>query len=112
MRVFITGATGYIGFSVAQSFRRAGHQVYGLTRSLENGKLLAKNEINPIIGSLQNPNSFIKNVETSDVIIHAAADYSANFSELDIQTVEELINAIKKTGEVKKLIYMVILKIK
>lgn len=33
MNVFLTGATGYIGFSVAQAFRRAGHQVWGLTRS-------------------------------------------------------------------------------
>ena len=33
MKVFITGATGYIGFSVASAYRRAGHEVWGLVRS-------------------------------------------------------------------------------
>ncbi len=33
MRVLVTGATGYIGFNVAQAFRRHGHEVWGLVRS-------------------------------------------------------------------------------
>ena len=35
MKVFVTGATGYIGFNVATAFRRAGHEVWGLARSQE-----------------------------------------------------------------------------
>src|SRR5207247_780003 len=33
MQVFVTGATGYVGSSVATAFRRAGHHIWGLTRS-------------------------------------------------------------------------------
>ena len=49
MRVFITGSTGYIGFSAAKRIRAAGHEVFGLTRSEQNAKLLKQNEIIPII---------------------------------------------------------------
>lgn len=105
MKVFITGATGYIGFNVAQSFRRAGHQVYGLTRSSEKAKVLAKYEIVPIIGSIQNLNNFAKYIEESDAVVHAAADYNNNFSELEKSTVKEIINLLKRTEKIKKLIY-------
>ena len=58
MNVFITGATGYIGWTVANTFRRAGYRVWGLTRSKEKANRLEKNEIVPVIGSLQKPDSF------------------------------------------------------
>lgn len=105
MKVFITGATGYIGFNVAKVFRNEGHKVYGLTRSNENAKVLERNEIIPVLGSMQSPTSYRSEIKDSDIIIHAAADYNANFSDLDKTTVKELINGIKMTGEVKKLIY-------
>lgn len=59
MKLFITGATGYIGFSAAAAFRRAGYEVWGLTRSQKKASWLACNEIHPVIGSLQEPDTFI-----------------------------------------------------
>ncbi len=58
MKVFITGATGYIGFYVAQAFRHAGHRVLGLTGSQGKAKLFARHEIQPVIGSMQEPESY------------------------------------------------------
>ncbi|KAF4565296.1 hypothetical protein EYR36_001866 [Pleurotus pulmonarius] len=49
MKVIVLGATGFIGFPVAQALARAGHIVYGLTRSEANAKRLAAEEIIPII---------------------------------------------------------------
>ncbi|KAL4265168.1 NAD(P)-binding domain superfamily protein [Pleurotus pulmonarius] len=49
MKVFVLGATGFIGFPVAQALARAGHIVYGLTRSEANGNKLAAEEVIPII---------------------------------------------------------------
>jgi len=105
MKIFITGATGYIGFAVAKTFRRAGHQVIGLTRSKEKAKLLAKEEIEPITGSLQNPDEFIKVAEQSNIIIHAAVDYNNNTEELDRNMIERFIDAAKKSTKIEKLIY-------
>ena len=42
MPVFVTGATGYVGWSVATAFRRAGHRVWGLTRSEVKARRLAQ----------------------------------------------------------------------
>ena len=77
MKLFITGATGYIGFDVAKTIRRAGYEVWGLTSNIKKTSLLARNEILPITGSLQNPESFQRIAERSDVIIHTAIDYQA-----------------------------------
>lgn len=41
--------TGFIGFPVATAYARAGHIVYGVTRSKSNGQLLAKEEIIPVV---------------------------------------------------------------
>ena len=103
MKVFITGATGYIGFAVAQAFRRAGHRVLGLTRSKEKAALLERHEIQPVIGSMQEPDSYRRAAEESDVLIHAAVDYENDSVALDKQTVETLL-AVAQPGS-KKLIY-------
>ena len=55
MNVFVTGATGYIGLNVATAYRRAGHEVWGLTRSPQKANILARREIRPVTGSMQDP---------------------------------------------------------
>ncbi len=41
MKIFVTGATGYIGFAVASEFAAKGHEVFGLVRSEEKVKKVA-----------------------------------------------------------------------
>lgn len=105
MKVFITGATGYIGFAAAKTFRRAGHHVIGLTRSSEKSNQLAKEEIEPIIGSLQDPSNFIKTAAQSDIIIHAAVDYSNDTAALDKNMIENFIDVARNSDKIQKLIY-------
>src|SRR5215813_15264812 len=52
MRFFVTGASGYIGGSVAQKLQDAGHEVLGLVRSEEKARLLKERGIKPIVGAL------------------------------------------------------------
>lgn len=105
MKLFITGATGYIGFNVATAFRRAGYTVWGLTRSREKAPLLAQHEIHPIIGSLQEPNTFTGIAAESDVIIHTAIDHQADSAALDMTTVKELLNATRQSANRRTFIY-------
>ena len=58
MKVFITGATGFIGLAVGQAFARAGYEVYGLCRSEAKARLLAREEIRPVPGDLSRPETW------------------------------------------------------
>jgi len=52
MIVFITGAIGYIGGSLAVQLRSKGHTIRGLVRSLEKAEALAGLGIEPVPGNL------------------------------------------------------------
>lgn len=105
MKLFITGATGYIGFNVATAFRRIGYDVWGLTRSQEKTSTLLRQEIRPVIGALQAPDTFTHLAAESDVIIHAAIDDQAGPAALDAMTVKELLDATRQSDKPKTFIY-------
>ena len=105
MKVFVTGASGYIGFNVASAFRRAGHEVWGLVRSEKKAHAIAKNEIRPVIGSMQHPESYQSIAEQCSVLIHAAVDYQADTFSLDRQTMEVLLAAGKRGSQPKTVVY-------
>nr|VWO95536.1 Uncharacterized protein [Ganoderma boninense] len=71
MKVLIIGATGFIGLPVAQAFVRAGHIVYGQTRSEEKAKQLAAQEIIPIVCGPTDVNKYISLIPTLDAIVDA-----------------------------------------
>jgi uncharacterized protein YbjT (DUF2867 family) len=52
MKIFVTGATGYIGGLVAERLARSGHTVLGLVRSSKKAPLLKERGIDPIVGTL------------------------------------------------------------
>ncbi len=105
MKVFLTGASGYVGFNVACALRRAGHKVYGLTRSEAQAARLRRHEICPVIGSMQKQDSF-KNVAVQcAVLVHCAVDYQADTFMLDRTTVEALIGYGEYGAKPKTVIY-------
>ena len=105
MRLFITGATGYIGLNVANTFRRAGYQVFGLVRSVDKAPLLERIEIIPVVGSLQKPHDFKDIAAQCDVIIHTALDRQADTETLDRNMVRFLLETIREAAQPKTLIY-------
>ncbi len=105
MKIFITGATGYIGFNVAEKLRSAGHEVWGLTRSRDKFKILAQHEIHPVTGNMQEPNSYKNIAENCSLLIHAAFDYEKDGVQLDKLTVETFIESGKKGSQPKTIIY-------
>jgi nucleoside-diphosphate-sugar epimerase len=105
MKAFITGATGYIGFNVALAYRRAGHEVWGLTRSEEKARMLARHEIRPVVGRMQQPEDWGAAAKDCAVLIHAAVDYQTDPFALDRQTVEFLLSLARQGPRPKTLIY-------
>jgi len=71
MKVLVLGASGFIGLPAAQALSRAGHIVYGLTRSAAKGKQLAADEITPVVGEVNDPSAWLPLISTLDVIIDA-----------------------------------------
>jgi nucleoside-diphosphate-sugar epimerase len=74
MRIFLTGATGYIGGAVLDALVRAGHDVTALVRTNEKARRVAKRGAHPAIGDLGEPESFRGAAEAQDGYVHAGFD--------------------------------------
>src|SRR5438552_4466074 len=105
MQVFITGATGYIGFAVSAALRRHGHRVLGLARDDTKATRLARHEIEPVIGDLADPKSYADVAARCSVLIHTAFDYSADGVAKDKLTIETLLDAGRRGAQPKTLIF-------
>jgi nucleoside-diphosphate-sugar epimerase len=91
MRIFLTGATGYIGSAVLDSLMRAGHQVTALVRAADAAARLRARGVTPVLGDLARPAAFCEVAALCDGAIHAASESSPRGPELDRSTIESLV---------------------
>ncbi len=97
MRVFLTGAAGFIGSAIVSEHIDAGHEVLGLARSEASAQALARSGAKVQRGSLENLHTLRKPASSVDAVIHTAFEH--DFSQFAVhcendRTVIEALSSV------------------
>jgi nucleoside-diphosphate-sugar epimerase len=98
MRIFLTGATGYVGSAVLDALIKAGHQVTGLARDTRKAKKLERRGAAPVVGQLGQPETWIASAQKHDGYIHTALDKAPRTAASDRAAIEAIIGAAQQDG--------------
>ena len=93
MKIFVTGAAGFIGGSIAARLAGAGHQVTGLVRKPEQLDELAKIGVTGVVGTLNDRDLLIAQAQAADAVVNAASSDNR-------AAVEAIIEALAGSGKV------------
>ena len=99
MKVFLTGATGYLGSAALDALIKGGHEVTALARDPEKAERLAAKGAKPLVGELGSPKSYVSAVKTADAVVHAALDGSARGIAIEKQGLETMLSALSQAAQ-------------
>jgi nucleoside-diphosphate-sugar epimerase len=97
MRIFVTGATGFIGSALIPELLQAGHQVLGLSRTTEGVEKLKAAGVEPLFGNIEDLDCLRKGAASADGVIHLA--FNHDFAQFQ-KNAEDERAAISAIGEV------------
>lgn len=101
MKIFVTGATGFIGSAIVEELLAYGHEVRGLARSEQSAEKLRAAGAEALLGNLEDLDSLRKGAEMAEAVIHAGFlhDFSrfAEACAIDRNAIDALAGAIAGT---------------
>ena len=105
MKVFLTGATGYIGGALIKYLTSAGHTILGMARSDESATKLKQQGVEVHRGELSDPASMAEGAKQADAVIHTAfpkmgpgTDF-AEMGKMMSAAVTSMLNVLKGTNK-------------
>jgi dihydroflavonol-4-reductase len=110
MKVFLTGATGFVGHHVARALAAEGADLRMLVRKTSNLKNLEGIRGETHVGDLQEPESILPALENCDAVMHVAADYRLWIPKPDemyranVDGTRELLRMAREAG-VRRVVY-------
>lgn len=114
MRVFVTGATGFIGGGITKALTARGHEVVGLARSREAAGKLEGLGGRPVPGDMRQPEGWKAEAAAAEALVHTAAipirrrgggTWLRALRAADITATRGLIEAARAGGRCRALIY-------
>lgn len=99
MRLFVTGASGYIGRVVTEKLRAAGHEVLGLARSEASAQKLKALGAEAVRGDLRSSAVIENAARSSDGVIHLALEFSAEAPALDRAVIDAILAGLRGSGK-------------
>ncbi len=90
MRIFLTGATGYLGSAILDALVRAGHEVTALVRDGEKASRVSGRGAHPVVGDLARPASYCDHAAEHHAYVHVALDSPARAPETDRTAIDML----------------------
>lgn len=99
MRVFMTGATGYIGRFVARELRKRGHDVVGLARNESAMEALQRRGVHPVMGDMQSTDVLQEMVRDADGVVHCGFAAGPSGRELEAAALDAMLDAVTRDHE-------------
>ncbi len=93
MRVFVTGATGYIGFAVGRALKAHGHHVVGLARTDVAGQRLEAAGIEALAGDLEAGDVLRHGVQLTQAVVHCGFARGARAVEIESAALDAMLGA-------------------
>jgi nucleoside-diphosphate-sugar epimerase len=107
MRIFLTGATGYIGEAVLEAFGRAGHNVTVLARNPARLTGLPSRHTRVIAANLAKPATWADTLAGHDVLIHTAFEASARGPAVDRAALDTFVAEGRRAADDGRAVTMI-----